>query len=214
MKRLFLTLIFIYYMPVISAAQVPHYGTVIAQVAVSQGPFGFGDHLENCRFTHAVAVELHSIDPRFGLLNKRPGQNQCPDATAVDAVLYLPPTGLAIAVDIIEASDSPSARPGWIEDIPRYTAADWRAPIGPSPIPNPGPVVPTPPDLTPLIDALAARVAALEAQAVEQAERADHVNGRIDALQAGLDLLASRPVPVRCKASVLGIPVSCRLETP
>lgn len=125
----------------IAHAQVPDHTQVVHQVAVGRH---LGSHEANCAFTHAVAVELHAMDPRFGLLNKRPGQNQCPDATAVDAVLFLPPFGLATAVDIIVASDSPGAHPGWTLDEPRYSAADWRAPVapnpGPAPTPNPPPV--------------------------------------------------------------------------
>ena len=82
-----------------------------------------------CIFTQNCAFALHNEDPRWGLLKKNPGQNQCASGTAVDNVLYLhDDPALSVAVDIIHASASPDAAPSWSPDTPRYTVADWLAP--------------------------------------------------------------------------------------
>lgn len=75
---------------------------------------------------------------------------------------------------------------------------------------------PPPPD--PTDPALEARVTALEANVNQLSARADLITAVVDrltvelaALTGRVSSLESRPVPVECRASALGIPLSCRL---
>ena len=130
---------------------VPNHEGVVAQV-YRTGRYFLGSHGDCGRFTEDVCKALHAIDPRFGHLRKRPGQNQY-NGHAVDAVLYLADEpGQSVAVDIIASSASPDARPQWNPDIPRYSASDWYAPDGspaPAPAPTPNPEPPSNDTITP-----------------------------------------------------------------
>ena len=102
------------------------------------------------KFREACAWALHQVDANWGDLKKKASQNNY-KGRAVDAVLWKP-TGQS--VDIIIASESAKARPGWTVDIPRYTDSDWLVPVEvsqpepdpePEPDPIPPPVPPQPP---------------------------------------------------------------------
>jgi hypothetical protein len=148
-----------------------------------QAVFNRGGHdlktKDGCgRYTEACAAALYAVDPRFGHLKKRPGQNQV-NGHAVDAVLF---KATGQAVDIISDSESDQAKPAWGVDIPRYTAADWYAPSG----------VVIPPDDPPDDDegALATEVARLrqavvvmDANVLEQGRHLDEVLARVEALE-------------------------------
>lgn len=84
--------------------------------------------------------------------------------------------------------------------VPRtFPYGDSPPAVTPPPVPTPPPpVVPPPVDLTPRIVALEARVAQLEQQ-----------HAAIDARTIALE---ARTIYTQCRASVLGIAVSCRLQ--
>lgn len=131
-----------------------------------------------CAFKSSVAYVLSQRDPAFGELRKRPGQHQCPDGTAVDAVLYRT-TGQVI--DIVTRSETPQAGIAWQVDIPRYTDVDWvpAAPLLPAP-PQPTPVpAPTPQPPPPEEGVILAKLT--EIQATTTATHAEVVALRQDA---------------------------------
>lgn len=85
--------------------------------------------------------------------------------------------------------------------VPRTFTYDTMPPpvmTPPQPPPAPPPVVPPPVDLTPRLEALEARVAQLEQQ---------HA-----AIEARTTALEAKTIYTQCRASVLGIAVSCRLQ--
>lgn len=114
-----------------SIMPVPNLSQVIKDL-YNTGSFKL-DTKEGCGiFTRAAVRACRAVDPRFGDLLKKPGQNQY-DGHAVDNMLYLSDTpGQSVAVDIISQSETPQAAPSWGEDIPRYSRSDWNDP-GPYP---------------------------------------------------------------------------------
>lgn len=181
-------------------AQIPDYA---AEARALASEFDLTTHVGTCAYVDAVARKLYTQDSNFGHLHKRPGQNGCDSVLgrhAVDAVLY---RSVGKTVDLVADGGGPDARPQWLVNVnDAYTPADWFAPSASLPeVPDVPPAV----DLTPIL----ARLAALETYTralqlmIEDAERR---------LQAGLDILAARPVWATCRASVLRFPVSCRLE--
>lgn len=135
---------------------VPNFKSVVEQV-YARGGFDLTSKAGCGRFTEACCVELHATDPQFGHLKKSKSRNHVVDAHgqrhAVDAVLY---KATGQSVDLIASSESPSARPAWTVDTPRYSADDWYAPVLP-PSDRPDPPKPPAPDLE-------GRVSDLEAQ--------------------------------------------------
>lgn len=187
--------LFVFWYAPFVRAQVPDHQPTVR--AVFARGYSLGSKSENCRFTRDVAAALHQIDSSFGLLKKRPSQNQCDDSqTAVDAVLYLP-TGQA--VDIIQASDSPQASPTWIVDVPRYGSSEWLAPAIPTPGTNPPTPEPDPSDDALALAALVEqRLVGMEQRLAQQQHasetRLSEQSERIYAdLVARLNLLAERP---------------------
>lgn len=154
-----------------------------------------------------------------GVLSK-PSGNNC-DGFATDIILY--PDGRAF--DILTDGGGANG-PTWnaIEPIDptRYRAATD---------PGDGPPVIIPPsippvDLTPLLARLLdleSAVTTLRAQMVAAAGQADATAQSVNSFEARLAAaeaaiaridayLATRPIPTKCRASVLGIPVSCSVQ--
>ncbi len=131
---------------------VPDHSAVV-EALYETGAFSLATKTSCGIFTDAAARALHSVDPNFGHVVKRPGQNQYPDQNghAVDAVLYRSDApGQSTAIDLIRAvpdddETAPGEAPGlnWGEDIPRYSVSDWRDP-GPQPKGLARPAIPFP----------------------------------------------------------------------
>lgn len=106
---------------------IPNLLHVVQQAALEFGPL---DSHEACaKFTGFVVPRLFKLDPNIGHLKKDPSRTNY-QGRAVDACLYLA-TGQAI--DIIGgskvASPSTPGTPAWsVEEIARYSAADWIKP--------------------------------------------------------------------------------------
>jgi hypothetical protein len=117
-------------------------------VEVAAAEFGPLDSHERCaEFTGYVVPILHELDANIGHLRKDPSRTNY-QGRAVDACLYLA-TGQAI--DIIGGSKVASPQnpgtPAWgVEEIARYSAADWIKPgnarTPPAPVPDPSTPVP------------------------------------------------------------------------
>src|SRR5262245_22548637 len=107
---------------------VPNHFGIVQQVYASQ-PYDLSTKIGTGGFAIVdFAKALHAVDPHYGLLRKRPGQNQWPlqNGHAVDNVLYLSLIpGQSTAIDLVRASESTAASLWWSPDTPRYSAEDW-----------------------------------------------------------------------------------------
>lgn len=189
--------------PLVRAAQdAPPDHFAIVQQVYATGLHDLTTEQGACRFTDAVVRALHEENPSWGHVLKERPRGGCYGGAkghAFDAVLY---RGLGRSVDIIFQQGVPGARPQWLVNDDHYAASDCNG-TGCWWIPDDAHVPPAPPpvDLAPILT----RLAALEAW-VERAQQ------QLEELRAGVDILASRPLPAtECRASVLRIPISCRL---
>ena len=127
----------------------------IVQHVRDWGSWDFTTKAGLCAYSHAVIVELHSVDPNWGHLVKSEGQNHCVDPlgrnVAVDAALY---KATGQIVDFIQGAGERPAGGGnevaWqVGPEGEYPLSSWLEPVpgGVSP-PDVPPVVPgTPPTL-------------------------------------------------------------------
>lgn len=178
-----------------------------------------------------AASALHAIDPRFGLNGKRGNAND----VSMDVITYLldPSNPRKVAAwDVCGSCGASGARVVWNE-ITNYATigqpgtAVWIRPepvsgggVAPTPTPTP---TPTPSvDLRPVLDALEALSAKVDALAAKPAPSVDlaPVTDRLDALSLQVDLarqdvqaLASKPLTVEWpeyQGSIFGKGVTLR----
>jgi hypothetical protein len=124
---------------------VPNRQIVVDRVFAESGPYDLTTH-DGCGvFIEAVARVLHQEDPNWGHLRKSPPHNMY-HGHAVDSVLY---RAAGQSFDIVAFSETKDAKPAWQPDIPRYSDADWFAPVDVDPpvviAPPPPPIDPPPP---------------------------------------------------------------------
>jgi len=211
----------------VAAVPVSAQPSLLADVTAERARFGAVTPADVAAILNAVAWRHRSEG--WGLLEKTFGAN-CPTATTRIAcdILVHRPTGLHF--DVLRDAEG-SASPVWQNKGP-IDVSRFLAPVDPGQ--SGGPVTPPEPpqppvDLSPLLtrlDALERLVQALSATVpplaqqvgAQQAdlERLALDSERLDALTARVDMLASRPIPVSCSASLnFGagrVPISCRLN--
>jgi hypothetical protein len=131
---------------------IPDHSQIVAAVAGTRD-WQMHTHEGLRAFTEAAVVALHERDPNWGHLKKKPGQTQI-DGRAEDSALYRAPqeNGKLQSVDFVADANTPSARPAWQPDTPRYSDADWLAPQGVVPPPPVEPPAPPVPPVPPPVD--------------------------------------------------------------
>lgn len=213
---------------VLSAVPAHAQPSLLAEVTTERARYGAVTPSDVAAILNAVAWR-HRSDG-WGLLEKTFGAN-CPTARTTIAcdILVHRPSGQHF--DVLRDAEG-SASPVWQNKGP-IDVSRFLAPVDPGgssggPVTPPEPQVPTV-DIGPLLtrlDALERVVQALSStlQPLEQQvgaqgaelERLAQAGERLDALTSRVDMLASRPIPVSCSASLnLGagrVPISCRLN--
>lgn len=213
---------------VLSAVPAHAQPSLLAEVTAERSRYGAVTPTDVAAILNAVAWR-HRSDG-WGLLEKTFGAN-CPTATTRIAcdILVHRPSGQHF--DVLKDAEG-SASPVWQNKGP-IDLSRFLAPVDPGvssggPVTPPEPQVP-PVDLGPLLtrlDALERAVQALSSTLppLEQQvgahgaelERLALDGERLDALTSRVDMLASRPIPVSCSASLnFGagrVPISCRLN--
>lgn len=176
---------------------VPNFFTVVDLV------FGTGSHdittHDGCgRFLEACAREIHRSDPAFGHLRKSGAQNQY-NGHAVDNLLY---KGTGQAIDIVIESATDKARIAWqVEEIARYTDADWFAPVDVAPPVEPPVDPPPPPPIDPpapeLVLAALTRIEMQQhALAAQQTADTEAILARITQVVEDLEATAAKYLPM------------------
>ena len=213
---------------VLSAVPAHAQPSLLAEVTAERSRYGAVTPTDVAAILNAVAWR-HRSDG-WGLLEKTFGAN-CPTATTRIAcdILVHRPSGQHF--DVLKDAEG-SASPVWQNKGP-IDLSRFLAPVDPG-TSSGGPVTPPEPqppavDLQPLltrldaleraVQALSSTVPPLEQQVGAQGaelERLVLAGERLDALTARVDMLASRPIPVSCSASLnFGagrVPISCRLN--
>lgn len=196
---------------------------VIAQgIDIAHGPGECGRFEITKRVVKALEHE------GFGHIAKFAAQNGCSATNttsepkyAVDAGMYRDGTG----VDFLCGSPTGPNTPCWNVIANPINPSLWRAPVFQGNVPPPPPP-PTPPPVE-----IEPRVEALERWADELVDEIQRLTERLRVTEdnlarinevfstqlnehaTSLQKLQARPVPVECRASVLGINISCKLLT-
>lgn len=213
---------------VLSAVPAHAQPSLLAEVTAERSRYGAVTPTDVAAILNAVAWR-HRSDG-WGLLEKTFGAN-CPTATTRIAcdILVHRPSGQHF--DVLKDAEG-SASPVWQNKGP-IDLSRFLAPVDPGvssggPVTPPEPQVP-PVDLGPLltrldaieraVQALSSTLPPLEQQVGAhgaELERLALDGERLDALTSRVDMLASRPIPVSCSASLnFGagrVPISCRLN--
>lgn len=180
--------------PSLWAQSIPSYRSLAETVAKELGYPNRVSEAGAGQVTREVAARIYWVvgDHDFGLLKKKPGQNQY-EGCAIDVLLHKP-TG--ITIDIIGASGVPTSKTQWLVQNkatdPRYPDTDFVVPPKPTTSPTPDPPdEPDPPadTLTPRVGALEKRAAGLEAQLAGQAAALAELTERLLALAQRVAIL-------------------------
>lgn len=186
---------------VFAQAQAPNRMDIVSRVTADPASNFACAHVESCGdekwdWVKAVAWALHQADPRFGLNMKRDNDSQ---GLSMDAITFRRgPTDRHVEVfDICGGCGAPGARPAW-QDVTDYArlgqpgTARWVQPSAPSGnaggTGGGGGVSPAPVDLKPVLDALAALGAKVDAvAALALAARDGALDAKAQAEQAKIN---------------------------
>lgn len=186
---------------------------VAAGIDLEHGPGECGRFEVTKRFAWKFRAE------GFGLIAKFGSQNGCSATNTLDEPKYAVDAVLLSdgrCFDLLGGGNEGPNTPHWISctsDASLYRTAF-----------DPGDAPPPPADITLRVEALEQRVNVLTQNLQTLAEQLQvvddtllrmnqDINTQLDEHAAALKKLLARPVPVECRAAVLGINISCKLLT-
>jgi hypothetical protein len=236
--RVTLLLLVLLAAPVGAQDPPPHRFDIVQRLA-SERPdlLQINTHVSIGEFTRLVVAVLAADDPGWGFVGKTAGESQVPldglpreiagwwiTGVSHDVIFHQPSNR---QVDIVRnaTANEPCPLPPPDCWAPGPGEASWdlippefhrpNNPWVPAVVSAPPAPVPPPPDLGVILTRLneiEAWLLRLQADVTGLGQQLQAHDARIDRVQAGLDLLAARPVYARCTVRLFGIPLSCRLD--